>query len=1206
MNNKKRSAFTIVELVIVIAVIAILSAVLIPTFGAIIKDANVAADQTAASALTTELHIYLKGNTIDSEEELMAALASKENGGSGIGEKLVPKAFAYGYHFWFDIENQAIVLATGDEIANKPDKEHRSANISFRDVYGKGYYLIDGDGTLVDVVETLSSKDTGVNEFKNALGKLNGFENEDALCDKIVDTVNSTIIVTNNGTFYPENATNVSFAAGVTSITSTQYSVTTNSTTTSVNTTPAPTNELPLTSGNVVIPDSVTCVEDNSFNFVEGSTVKLEVKDENLNIFCPNSTNVTISTETYPALEIVKSEENATDAEGNPVLDESGNPVKVQQIVVKDTTTVVVEELVSTEGRFPGYDFGIIPTNDENGTYAWNNGTLYVAHNNFNNLGNKFELELTNDGTSIIEDTKGLVKWTFDAGVSVGSILDENNTKIYNVLGATTGGHVKGEVTLRDGSADSVEFDVVVVKPTGAVVTIGDKVINMGENAQQTPTFEWGYDGTNGTKDVSFLINNYTHQIAHGTSNLEVDVDSDAFTYDKTTQKLTLNTKGGTGDDAINLVKTGDVDITLTIDGVLVTTVKITVRDYTKAEFVSNYRYTASDKRPYYIGNGQINLGHILKLKASELTYDTYKVSVEVKFGNTYMKVDVQEGWDVEYDHTLAKGSWGDVKINIKSGTNNTPIRVKITPANAENDAYTVAINLTYVNGTNVIDAATLLTAANAENTNVVIMKEITLADTANSSNYVLNFATGETLYGNGFVVNATKYVSGTAQTYYRWEKTGQTERCTVCGSTSPSRDSGCKKYSYGGGHGTNSWGSWTNIETTDVYNHVNKGEHYISADACLINLTGGTLDNIYINGPVYPNLQYVLSDGTLSSAYTEASDAGKANATNVSTVTLPYFVSGIKVTGDSSVINSYVSGFRQPIKVDGATLDLKNSTLYGGNYANLQFIKGTLNLTDVTTVQPNSGVADTFGQGKEVIGLGIAVEPDAVNGTTSAINVSGYLDQYNWIAENTLADLPEITVDGAKINLKTVLAAMFNGIKVTAFGETAVDRKLEFLGNYTETIDGVDYLNTGIMFISMGTGDSAQNSYLNIGGVLNEGDTATNNLIISDQRTANSGSAKLPAYTATILPLFSKYPVLSIRSWDINASQMVRAFEKFVVDNSAEGQGKATADFTSVLTSGTLTKDPVDVCMKVWSYHNTQVDLGSTSPINYPGYTYN
>ena len=51
-NNKK--GFTIVELVIVIAVIAILSAVLIPTFGSIIDQANASAAQQEARNEYTE------------------------------------------------------------------------------------------------------------------------------------------------------------------------------------------------------------------------------------------------------------------------------------------------------------------------------------------------------------------------------------------------------------------------------------------------------------------------------------------------------------------------------------------------------------------------------------------------------------------------------------------------------------------------------------------------------------------------------------------------------------------------------------------------------------------------------------------------------------------------------------------------------------------------------------------------------------------------------------------------------------------------------------------------------------------------------------------------------------------------------------------------------------------------------------------------
>ena len=68
MNNKKmnKKGFTIVELVIVIAVIAILAGVMIPTFGGIIKTANESAVKQAAAATFKDLYaVDLSDGTLD-------------------------------------------------------------------------------------------------------------------------------------------------------------------------------------------------------------------------------------------------------------------------------------------------------------------------------------------------------------------------------------------------------------------------------------------------------------------------------------------------------------------------------------------------------------------------------------------------------------------------------------------------------------------------------------------------------------------------------------------------------------------------------------------------------------------------------------------------------------------------------------------------------------------------------------------------------------------------------------------------------------------------------------------------------------------------------------------------------------------------------------------------------------------------------------
>lgn len=69
MKKMNKKGFTIVELVIVIAVIAILAAVMIPTFGGIIEKANKSSvEQTATAAYKEAYGLALSDGKIDSED----------------------------------------------------------------------------------------------------------------------------------------------------------------------------------------------------------------------------------------------------------------------------------------------------------------------------------------------------------------------------------------------------------------------------------------------------------------------------------------------------------------------------------------------------------------------------------------------------------------------------------------------------------------------------------------------------------------------------------------------------------------------------------------------------------------------------------------------------------------------------------------------------------------------------------------------------------------------------------------------------------------------------------------------------------------------------------------------------------------------------------------------------------------------------------
>ncbi len=128
MKTQNKKGFTIVELVIVIAVIAILAAVLIPTFINLTKKANESADIQACRQMNTQLAIneVLKGKSIT---EVHAALKS----GGMDTENYTP--LVEGHYFFWDSKLNRILYMDADDKVLYPEEYKKNTT------YAKGQRL---------------------------------------------------------------------------------------------------------------------------------------------------------------------------------------------------------------------------------------------------------------------------------------------------------------------------------------------------------------------------------------------------------------------------------------------------------------------------------------------------------------------------------------------------------------------------------------------------------------------------------------------------------------------------------------------------------------------------------------------------------------------------------------------------------------------------------------------------------------------------------------------------------------------------------------------------------------------------------------------------------------------------------------------------------------------------------------------------------
>lgn len=129
--KKTKKGFTIVELVIVIAVIAILSAVLIPTFSSLVKKANRSADIQACRQMNT----YLAVNEITEGKTILDVYDALEEG--GMSAKNYKPLSSNTFFFWDKTLNR--VLYTNEEYTVTFPEEYKNATKA------NGWYSLSGE-----------------------------------------------------------------------------------------------------------------------------------------------------------------------------------------------------------------------------------------------------------------------------------------------------------------------------------------------------------------------------------------------------------------------------------------------------------------------------------------------------------------------------------------------------------------------------------------------------------------------------------------------------------------------------------------------------------------------------------------------------------------------------------------------------------------------------------------------------------------------------------------------------------------------------------------------------------------------------------------------------------------------------------------------------------------------------------------------------
>lgn len=204
-----------------------------------------------------------------------------------------------------------------------------------------------------------------------------------------------------------------------------------------------------------------------------------------------------------------------------------------------------------------------------------------------------------------------------------------------------------------------------------------------------------------------------------------------------------------------------------------------------------------------------------------------------------------------------------------------------------------------------------------------------------------------------------------------------------------------------------------------------------------------GDTTNGYIGGNYAIGLKNAVLDNVriVGEVYTEYGATAKAM----------YNFPTVLTNGNTVIANSYISNCASPVRAQDGNLEIINSTLEGGNFANLDIRGGVVTLDNVVTINQSNADGSSTSNDKNVVGLGIVFYEANVNSklvVKTDANGNPLLKQYNCISK--------------EVTFSEMLA---NNLKNALFNNA--HEALQYTDN-----NGVKWINSGILSMTTGVAE--------------------------------------------------------------------------------------------------------------------------------------